>query len=48
MFSVYIRGTFSGHFKSAGEAMQHVEKHARPFRANWEIKDSFGKTFAKG
>lgn len=48
MFSVYIRGSFSGHFKTAAEALQYVEKHARPFRASWEIKDGFNKTYAKG
>lgn len=47
MFTVYIRGTFSGSFKTAAEAMSYVEKNARPFNASWEIKDSFNKTFAK-
>jgi hypothetical protein len=48
MFRVYIRGTFSGSFKTAAEAMQYVDKNARPFNAPWEIKDNFDKTYAKG
>jgi hypothetical protein len=48
MFSVYIRGTSTGHFNTASEAMAHVEKYARPFNASWEIKDKFSKTCARG
>ena len=47
MYTVYIRGIFSGHCTSMGEAMALVDKYARPFRAAWEIKDGFGKIAAR-
>lgn len=48
MYEVYIRGSFHGHFETAGAAMEHVDRQARPFNADWVIKDSFGRTYAKG
>lgn len=48
MFKVEISGVFRGNFSSSMEAMAYIEKHARPYSANWKILDQYGKVFAQG
>ncbi len=48
MFEVYIEGGYRGSFNTAAEAMEYVERYARPYRSSWEIKDKYRQTYAKG
>lgn len=48
MYRLTINGAYRGNFKIPAEAMAYVEKHARPFKHNWEIKDPFRKVYAQG
>tara|TARA_B100000287_G_scaffold259014_1_gene243547 strand:- start:256 stop:402 length:147 start_codon:yes stop_codon:yes gene_type:complete len=48
MYRLEIAGSFRGNFKTPTEAMAYVDKHARPFRKSWIIKDSFRKVYAQG
>jgi hypothetical protein len=47
MYKVMIGGVFRGNFKDITEAMEYVDKFARPHRLNWEIVDAFGKIYAQ-
>ena len=47
MFKLEINGAFRGHFRSAADAMEAVDKWARPFRHPWVIYDKFGKIYAE-
>ena len=48
MYRLEINGCFSGSFNTAGEAMEAVEKQARPFGHSWVIHDPYGKVYAQG
>jgi hypothetical protein len=48
MYTVEIRGAFSGLFQTAGEAMAYVDKWARPFGYSWRVLDGFGRVYAQG
>jgi hypothetical protein len=48
MYKLEIKGVFRGHFKTPTEAMEAVEKWARPFNHSWKIIDGFNKVYAQG
>lgn len=48
MYRLEINGSYRGHFKTPAEAMEAVDKWARPFRHSWKITDGFNKVYAQG
>lgn len=48
MYTVRINNCFSGHFQTIGEAMQCIEKWARPFSHPWIVLDRYDKVFCQG
>lgn len=48
MYKLKIDGIFRGTFKTPAEAMEAVDKWARPFKKSWVITDGFNRVFAQG
>ena len=48
MYKLEINGAYAGSYNTSAEAMEEVEKRARPFGHRWVIYDSFGKVYAQG
>ncbi|GDX83652.1 hypothetical protein LBMAG42_54630 [Deltaproteobacteria bacterium] len=47
MFKVEINDAFKGNFNSWMEAMEEVEKWARPHRLSWVVYDPHGRIWAR-
>ena len=48
MYKLEINGSYKGRFKTPAEAMEKVDKLARPFKHSWKITDRFNKVYAQG